>query len=178
MSLLYGTYYVFHMQPNLLKKWDTQHFSKPVRNPGFSQTESPHEQMKKLAASQVPIILLTPPPVSSTAWDHYCTVISPRPLSPRSNENSKLYGAKVIEIGKEMGCPVVDTYTLLGGDKGEDYYGKYTTDGLHLTEEGNRIVFDGIMDVIQSDCKHLLPREDENDNNGVPLEEKEWFKLC
>ena len=59
-----------------------------------------------------PIILFTPTPVSPKAWDHYCTVTSPRPLSPRSNERSKEYGLRVKKIGKEMDCTVVDTFSL------------------------------------------------------------------
>ena len=71
---------------------------------------------------------------------------------------------------------VVDTHKLLGGDKDRSFYGQYLTDGLHLAEKGNRIVFDGIMDVIRSDLEHLLPLEE--GDVGVPLEEKLWSELC
>jgi lysophospholipase L1-like esterase len=127
--------------------------------------------------AKVPIILITPPPAAAKAWDHYCTVTSPRPLSPRSNENSKQYGKRILMIGKELDCSVVNTYDLLGGDDGEEYYGKYLTDGLHLTEEGNRIVYDGMMDVLKRNYDHLLPIED-GATIGVPLEEKLWSELC
>ena len=119
---------------------------------------------------------MTPPPVDSKAWDHYCTIVSPRPLSSRSNYNSKKYGERVTLIGEEMGCSVLDTYKLLGGDKGEDFYGKFLSDGLHLNEKGNRIVYRGIMEIIQSDFQHLLPVE--QGNEGIPLEEKLWSDLC
>lgn len=72
---------------------------------------------------------------------------------------------------------MVNTYDLLGGDDGEEYYGKYLTDGLHLTEEGNRIVYDGMMDVLKRNYDHLLPIED-GATIGVPLEEKLWSELC
>ena len=142
---------------------------------------------------QVPIILFTPPPVSSKAWDHYCTVTSPRPLSPRSNDKSREYGMKVKEIGKEMNCAVVDTFSLLGGyidddhNISEEHYNQYLTDGLHLNGEGNRIVFDGLMDVLKNHHPDLLPMEDEDEDedgggkygtNGIPLEEKLWSELC
>lgn len=42
-----------------------------------------------------------------------------------------------------MDCPVVDTYRLLGGDKGEEHYGQYLVDGIHLTREGNSLVYKG-----------------------------------
>lgn len=125
---------------------------------------------------QVPIILFTPPPVSSKAWDHYCTVTSPRPLSPRSNEKSKEYGMKVKAIGEEMGCAVVDTFTLLGGDNAEEEYSKFLSDGLHLNGEGNKIVFQGLVDSIREKHSLLLPSDD--NGNGVQLEEKLWSDLC
>jgi len=128
--------------------------------------------------SKVPVILITPPPVASKAWDHYCTVTSPRPLSPRSNENSKEYGKRLLAIGQDLGCPVVNTFDLLGGDQGEDSYGKYLTDGLHLNEEGNRVLYGGIMDVIKRNYNYLLPMGDGETNIGVPLEEKLWSELC
>jgi lysophospholipase L1-like esterase len=140
-----------------------------------SQTESSSKESHGLEA-EVPIILFTPPPVDSEAWDHYCSVISPRPLSPRSNSNSKKYGERVTAIGHELNCLVVDTHKLLGGDKDKSYYGQYLTDGLHLTEEGNRKLFDGIMDAIRIEHKHLLPIED--GDVGVPMEEKLWSELC
>jgi len=107
-------------------------------------------------------------------------VIAPRPLSPRSNENAKLYGARVLQLAKELDCAVVDTFNILGGnhEEGEKFYGKYLTDGLHLNEEGNRLVYRGIMDALKSksDYAHLLPSTE--DGGTVPLEEKLWSELC
>lgn len=138
------------------------------------------EHAKKVKREELPVVLLTPPPVSSTAWDHYCTVVAPRPLSPRSNENAKQYGTRVLEIAKEMDCAVVDTFQLLGGDKGEKHYEKYMTDGLHLNAEGNRIVYEGIMDAIKLNYEYLLPSDGDDGENGgtISLEEKLWSELC
>lgn len=121
--------------------------------------------------------MITPPPVAAKAWDHYCTVIAPRPLSPRSNENAKKYGERVINIAKEMDCAVVNAYDLLGGDEGEEKFGKYMTDGLHLNEEGNTILYQGLVEVIGKKYPHLLPKQD-GMKEGVPLEEKLWSELC
>jgi lysophospholipase L1-like esterase len=131
--------------------------------------------------NQVPIILFTPPPAASKAWDHYCTVTSPRPLSPRSNEKVREYGMKVKEIGKEMDCAVVDSFSLLGGDHNEEHYSQYLTDGLHLNGQGNTILFNGLVDVLKKHHKNLLPMEDgdgRNGSSGIPLEEKLWSELC
>lgn len=128
---------------------------------------------------QTPIIMFTPPPVSPKAWDHFCTVTSPRPLSPRSNAQCKLYGTKLKEIGREMDCSIVDTYQLLGGDKGEEYYKRYLVDGIHLNGEGNRIVYDGLMEVIKEELgdRGILPLE-EGADSGVPLDQKLWSEMC
>ena len=125
----------------------------------------------------VPIILFTPPPVSSKAWDHFCTVTSPRPLSPRSNKSAREYGMKVKKIGEEMDCTVVDTFSILGGDRSEDYYSQFLTDGLHLNGQGNTIVFNELMNAIKIHHNRLLPMIDGSEN-GVQLEEKVWSELC
>jgi len=130
---------------------------------------------------EMPIILITPPPVSPKAWDYFCTVTSPRPLSPRSNDQCKIYGSKLIEIGKEMNCPVLDTFQILGGDKGEDHYSKYLVDGIHLDGDGNMLIYNALMDLIQKDLKHVTPMMDGDGrygDEGVPLEEKLWSELC
>jgi lysophospholipase L1-like esterase len=132
--------------------------------------------------TKTPIILFTPTPVSSKAWDYYCTVSSPRPLSPRSNERSQEYGLKIKEIGKDMGCAVVDAFSLLGGNECEEQYKQYLTDGLHLNGEGNKIIFNGLMDVLRENHKHILPMEYDNSKSdgsfGIPFEEKMWSELC
>lgn len=142
--------------------------------------EDNQEHSKKVKRENLPIVLLTPPPVSSTAWDHYCTVVSPRPLSPRSNENAKQYGARVLQVAKEMDCAVVNTFQILGGDKGEKHFEQYMTDGLHLNGEGNRLVYEGIMDAIKSNYEYLLPSDGYDGGTGgtISLEEKLWSELC
>jgi len=127
---------------------------------------------------QTPIILFTPPPVSPKAWDHFCTVTSPRPLSPRSNAQCKLYGTKLKEIGREMDCSVVDTYQLLGGSD-EEVYKRHLVDGIHLNGEGNRLVYDGLMEVIKMKLgdRGVLPLEEGGDS-GVPLDQKLWSEMC
>ncbi len=83
---------------------------------------TPYNTYETKNHNHVPIILFTPPPAASKAWDHYCTVTSPRSLSQRSNEKVREYGMKVKEIGKEMDCVVVDSFPLLGGDHNEEHY--------------------------------------------------------
>mmetsp|Transcript_5141 Transcript_5141/g.7604 ORF Transcript_5141/g.7604 Transcript_5141/m.7604 type:complete len:306 (+) Transcript_5141:34-951(+) len=156
-------------------------------SPSNQSTDSNSTSNQQQQQDQPPIILFTPPPVSAKAWDHYCTVTSPRPLSPRSNDNCREYGKVVQQIAKDMDCAVVDTFSLLGGDQDdvdvddEEYYAKYFVDGLHLNNEGNAIVYRGLMETLKEHHHELLPMVDGDGrygSSGVPLEEKLWSELC
>lgn len=128
----------------------------------------------------LPIILITPPPVDRTAWDKYCTEKF-GDLSPRTNEVARQYGERVKYVASEFDCPVVDSYSLFSGHDSEEVYGKHLEDGLHLNGSGNRILFEGIMDVLLTDFSHLSPMEDGDGkygDKGIPLEGPLWTELC
>ena len=132
-----------------------------------------------------PIILLTPPPVDKTAWEITCLEKFEEPvksaLLDRTNENSKLYGDRVKSVAKELGCSVVDSHTLLFGYAAEETYGKNLDDGLHLNGSGNKLLFDGVIDIIKRDFPHLAPMEDGDGKygqTGVPVEAALWKELC
>ena len=136
-----------------------------------------------------PIVLFTPPPCDPEAWDRYCTVTSPRPLSPRCNDNVRKYGREIIKIGSEFkNCPVIDTFELLGGDDrdsdgdgGNSNCKQYLTDGLHLTEEANTMIHKKLMDVLRKSYRHLYPMKDGEGKYGrvgVPLDGPLWSELC
>jgi len=112
-----------------------------------------------------PIILITPPPIDRSAWDKFCFEGFGL-LSPRTNEVTKQYGIRVKSIAEELGCSVVDAFSLLGGNNAEEIYGASLEDGLHLNGPGNKLLFEGLMDVITTDFPDLAPIEDGNGKNG------------
>eukprot|EP00985_Skeletonema_marinoi_P016755 scaffold9046_cov123-Skeletonema_marinoi.AAC.2 len=120
---------------------------------------------------ETPIILITPPPLDEHAWHKYCRAEFDD-LSPRSNEQSKLYGERVKLVAKEMGCSIVDSFSLLGA------YEKSLEDGLHLSAKGNQLLYDGLMDVIKRDLPELAPKVTEDDLTGIALEGALWKELC
>lgn len=127
-----------------------------------------------------PIILITPPPIDKTAWDKFC-IEGFGELSPRTNEVTKRYGDKVKLVGKELGCSVVDSFSLLGGNESEETYGKNLEDGLHLNGQGNQLLFDGLMSTITTDFIELAPMEGGDGkygDKGIPLEGALWKELC
>lgn len=126
---------------------------------------------------QTPIVLISPPPLDEKAWENYCRGEF-GDLSPRSNEQSKLYGERVKLVAKELSCSLVDAFSLLGGNGDVSAYEKSLEDGLHLSAMGNKLLFDGLMDVIKRDLPDLLPKINENDTTGIALEGALWKELC
>jgi len=128
-------------------------------------------------ASQCPIILMTPPPVYEPAWASYKGV----EVSTRQNENVRQYGEAIKQLGPELNCEVIDAWVLLGGDS-DDRMG-HLTDGVHLSESGNRHIYDAVMNLIRQQYPHLAPMEEDDGEGkhgkiGIPAEEKLWTEMC
>lgn len=126
-----------------------------------------------------PIILLTPPPVHEEAWKE-CRELK---QSDRRNQVAKEYGDAVKQVGQEHNCPVLDIWQLLDGLSSPDVYKKHLSDGLHLNESGNRRIYDGLMELIQTKYPDLAPMADDDGDGkhgkqGILLEEKLWTELC
>jgi isoamyl acetate esterase len=173
----------------------------------LQQPQQQNQQKQRL----LPIILLTPPPFDAEAWMKHKGIDSPG----RSNDVAREYGERVKLVAAQVNndtaattmikCAVIDTWNLLHGastNKEHCYYSQYLSDGLHLNEAGNRIVYDAIMDVLQREFPHVAPAaaptisavvpssqpDDEtkkktNGNHepvvlGLPLEEPLWDELC
>jgi lysophospholipase L1-like esterase len=133
-------------------------------------------------SNDLPNILFTPPPVDAEAW--YKERGPPKngqPVNDRANDNARRYGDIVQSIGKQVNCSVLDTFDLLGGDGPVEDYGKHLRDGLHLSESGNVLIYEGLPELLKDDYPHLLPMKDGQGKYGevgIPLEGKLWRELC
>ncbi|KAL3924190.1 MAG: hypothetical protein SGILL_001196 [Bacillariaceae sp.] len=124
-----------------------------------------------------PIIVMTPPPVDSETWkkelglnDYY----------DRTNDVAREYGNAAKAVAKEMNCPCLDTWEILEGEDLEKFR-EYLSDGLHLSDSGNRRVHEGLMALLEADFPHLAPAkfiDGEYVREGVQEEEKLWSDLC
>ncbi|KAJ3680744.1 hypothetical protein LUZ60_015233 [Juncus effusus] len=65
----------------------------------------------------------------------------------RTNESCKTYSEACIELCNEMGIKVVDLFNAM--QKNDDWLTTCFTDGIHLTEEGSKVVVGEIMKVIK-----------------------------
>ena len=133
------------------------------------RSQQPQQQQPNLV---VPIILMTPPPLDGETWANF------KGLANRSNKQHQLYGNLVKDVAKQHpSCSVLDVWTLLEGDKSVDIYRKYLTDGLHLNEAGNKKLYQGFCELLETEYPDLLPQQ-EGSPTGIPLEGPLWDELC
>lgn len=129
------------------------------------------------SGEETPIILMTPPPCDVELWKK----LDPDDDVPENgNDIYEAYANQLKKVAQQhTNCSVVDVWSLLGGDDPSSLTAKgYQSDGVHLTGEGNRVVFDGLMDVIQRDYPNFIPMTDGNGQcgeHGVPMEGKLWW---
>jgi isoamyl acetate esterase len=124
----------------------------------------------------LPIIIMTPPPVDEKAWKRFLNLFD---YCDRTNELSRQYGLEAKRVAEQMGCSVLDTWEILGGD--QEGYRKFLSDGLHLNESGNELVFEGLMNLISVEHVALAPQQliqGKYQGEGIPPEEKLWDQLC
>lgn len=128
--------------------------------------------------SRCPIILMTPPPVHEPSWAAFKGV----EVSTRKNANMYKYGQLIKELGAELDCEVIDTWTVLGGDLGERAK-QNLTDGVHLSESGNRLLYEAVMELLKEKFPDLAPMDDSDGEgkygkSGIPVQEKLWTEMC
>lgn len=147
-----------------------------------SNSATENAESENCTSDVLPIILFTPPPVDVDAW--YAERGEPKDegrRNDRANENAKLYRDIAINVGKRMNCSVLDVFDLLGGNSSAEEYGKHLRDGLHLSESGNVLVYEGLIELLRKDYPHLFPMVDgqgKYGETGIPLDGNLWRELC
>eukprot|EP00250_Pteridium_aquilinum_P006705 c16569_g1_i1 orf=285-1001(-) len=95
------------------------------------------------------VVLITPPPVDEealqvAAWKFFGA--KPEDASPRKNDFTGLYAKACIEVAKEAGVPVIDLWSSMQEKSG--WQTSYLSDGLHLSSDGNAVVFEKLLKVL------------------------------
>lgn len=118
-------------------------------------------------SSDALVILFTPPPVDEVAWAHFR-----KQEANRKNSVAREYGLRVHDVARQHDCAVLDTWELLDGNNSTNYP-QYLSDGLHLNEEGNRLIYEGLMDLLKSEYPSLAPKIG-GQLHGIPFQEPSW----
>lgn len=130
-------------------------------------------------AALPPIIVMTPPPLDEETWKRELGLYD---YYDRTNARAREYGLIAKAKAEELGCPLLDTWELLGGSsKTVQDYGQHLRDGLHLSDSGNRLVHTGLMNLIETQIPHLAPSkliDGMYSKEGIQVEGALWTELC
>ncbi|KAL1076466.1 hypothetical protein V6Z11_D10G033500 [Gossypium hirsutum] len=89
------------------------------------------------------VLLITPPPIDEDGRLRHPYVENPSGLPERTNEAAGSFAKACVETAEECGIAVVDLWTRM--QQYTDWRKAYLSDGLHLTKEGNKVVFEEVM---------------------------------
>ncbi|RAH70583.1 SGNH/GDSL hydrolase family protein [Aspergillus aculeatinus CBS 121060] len=149
--------------------------------PAFNQyvpLEQYKENLKRIiqhpatVAQNPRILIITPPPINEYQLEFFDKGKG-NPHPTRTNQNAKVYAEGARDLAASLGIPVVDVWTAfmtaVGWKEGQPLVGsrelpndekfaRLFTDGLHLTGEGYRIVYDALMKAIEANWPDMLPQ--------------------
>ncbi|CAN1283803.1 GDSL esterase/lipase At5g45920, partial [Linum perenne] len=87
------------------------------------------------------VLFITPPPIDEESRLKYMDNPSGQP--ERTNQVAGEYAKGCIDVAKECGCPVIDLWTKM--QQSTNWQTSCLSDGLHLTQLGNKIVFEEVV---------------------------------
>ena len=120
------------------------------------------------AAAPPAVILITPPPVDEAARQRANHERWGSPLdqpSERTCDVTGRYAAVVRELGAELGCPVVDTFTRFQDSAG--WRDSHLNDGLHFAPAGDEALHTLLLEAIARELPHLV-------HTSLPYDFPEW----
>ncbi|GFY91924.1 SGNH hydrolase-type esterase superfamily protein [Actinidia rufa] len=89
------------------------------------------------------VVLISPPPIDENARLLHPFSENALGLPERTNQAAGAYAKACVAVAGECGIPAVDLWTKM--QQFPDWQKAYLRDGLHLSEGGNRIVFEEVI---------------------------------
>ncbi|CAK8563038.1 unnamed protein product [Lathyrus sativus] len=123
---------------------DRQH----VPLPEFKQNLQKIVNHLKSSSPTMLIVLITPPPVCEEGRRAFAISLygdNARKLSERTNEVTGEYAKVCVDTAKEMGVAYIDLWSKMQETDG--WQKKFLRDGLHLTVDGNEVVYQEVIKV-------------------------------
>eukprot|EP00389_Voromonas_pontica_P014026 GDKH01021703.1.p1 GENE.GDKH01021703.1~~GDKH01021703.1.p1 ORF type:complete len:255 (+),score=42.35 GDKH01021703.1:114-878(+) len=114
------------------------------------------------AVGEARILLITPPPVNDVAFIEFMREVQPNAAhlitkSNRNLEQATLYAERCKSVAERLGLPVVDLCSELQQTTVDGGWKSLLSDGLHLSEEGQRVVFEAVSTAIVRHHPELDP---------------------
>ncbi|KAK7330496.1 hypothetical protein VNO77_24691 [Canavalia gladiata] len=103
----------------------------------------------KKCSSTMQILLIAPPPICEEGRLAYAISLygeNARKLPERTNKVTGQYANACVEIAKEMGVHYINLWSKMQETDG--WQKKFLSDGLHLTPEGNDVVYQEVIKVL------------------------------
>ncbi|XP_074284382.1 GDSL esterase/lipase At5g62930-like isoform X2 [Silene latifolia] len=94
------------------------------------------------------VVLITPPPVDEEGRMEYArSLYGEKAMTQpeRTNEASGKYATLCVSLAEELGVPYVNLWSKM--QEADGWQRKYLNDGLHLTPEGNAVVYKEVVQV-------------------------------
>lgn len=104
---------------------------------------------EKMAGNPIPV-LITPPPLSEKRLETD---------NERNMETTAIYAEACVEVARRLNCAVVDLHTAITqrAEPNDAHLDDFLTDGLHLSTEGNRIVYDLLAEILLECAPQVAP---------------------
>lgn len=114
-----------------------------VPEPEFRSNLSTILDRLRAVAPQAEILLITPAAVDGVAR----AAAASDGVAERTNEAASRYARICVEVAQAESVACIDMHTLFNSFEGADFHALFT-DGLHLSDKGNRLVFDQLRSKI------------------------------
>lgn len=104
----------------------------------------------KECSSTMLVVLVTPPPVDEEGRMQYAKSLygeKAMELPERTNEMAGVYARQCVELARELGLPSINLWSKM--QETEGWQKKFLGDGLHLTAEGNAVVYQEVERVLR-----------------------------
>ena len=104
---------------------------------------------EKMVGNPTPV-LITPPPVSEKWMETD---------DNRDMETTAMYAEACVEVARRLNCAVVDLHTAIAQRAGPSaaHLDDFLTDGLHLSTEGNRIMYELLAEILLECAPQVAP---------------------
>ncbi|CAL1405216.1 unnamed protein product [Linum trigynum] len=102
----------------------------------------------KESSPAILVVLITPPPVDEPGRKAYAmSVYGEKAMEhpERTNDMAGVYAQHCVDLAKELGVRSINLWSKMQETDG--WQQKYLSDGLHLTPEGNAVVFEEVVKV-------------------------------